>query len=113
MHDTVYVIGVFVAMALVTFALRALPFVLGKRLMEYRWVADLGSFLPLAIMVILVAHSVTGAAASHDGLPVPEILAVLVTVLLQWFLKNALFSIFAGTAAYMLLLNGFVPFLYS
>lgn len=109
MDDMTYLFGVFVAMMLVNFVLRALPFVLGKRLMSYRWVSDLGKFLPLSIMALLALHATVGAARAHDGLPIPEIVAILLTVSLQWFLRNSLLSIFLGTTTYVVVLNvGFI-----
>lgn len=105
MNDMTYLLGVFVAMMLVNFALRALPFVLGKRLMSLRWVSDLGKFLPLSIMTLLSLHATVGAAQAHAGWPVPEIVAILLTVALQWFLRNPLLSIFIGTASYVVILN--------
>ena len=50
MNDTLYVITVFLAMGVVTFAERALPFVASRWLKNQAWVRDVGSFLPLAVM---------------------------------------------------------------
>lgn len=108
MTDYGYVFGVFVAMMLVTFAERALPFAASRWLKQQAWVKALGAFLPLAIMVLLTVHSATGAALSHGGLPVAEVASILLTVLLQWFFKSPLVSIFSGTALYVLLRNGFL-----
>lgn len=109
--DTVYLLSVFAAMAAVTFAERALPFVASKWLKKQRWVSSLGAFLPMAIMVLLTVHAATGAAISRDAIPVAEIAAIALTIVLQWFMKNPLVSIFAGTALYVASVNGYVPFL--
>lgn len=69
MNDTLYVITVFLAMGAVTFAERALPFVASRWLKNQAWVRDVGSFLPLAVMVLLVLSSGAGFAAGHTGLP--------------------------------------------
>ena len=53
MIETRYVIGVIAAMGLVTFALRALPFVAAQWLNKHPIVQRLGQFLPLAIMTLL------------------------------------------------------------
>ena len=100
-----YLIGVIAAMALVTFALRALPFVAAQWLQKHRFVQALGQFLPLAIMTLLLVHSATGAALAHDSGPWPELLAVAVVVALQWTRRNALLSIVLGTCVYVLLRN--------
>ena len=115
MDDVLYLLTVFVAMAAVTAAERALPFVASQWLSRQRWVRDLGKFLPLAIMVLLVVHAAMGAAdgRSHEAffgaLPVPEILSIALTFALQWFFKNALVAIFSGTALYVLMINNIIP----
>jgi branched-subunit amino acid transport protein AzlD len=105
MIDGRYVAGVIVAMAGVTFALRALPFVAAQWLKKHPIVHRLGQFLPLAIMTLLLVHSAAGAALEHPAGPWPELLAVAVVVLLQWRSRNALLSILAGTCVYVLLRN--------
>lgn len=108
MQDYSYLFLVFIAMGIVSFAERALPFIASGWLKKQRIVAHIGDFLPLAIMVLLVVHSSTGAALSHEGGPWIEIGAVALTCVLQWFLKNSLLSIFAGTAFYVVLINGLI-----
>lgn len=105
MVDSGYAIGVIAAMALVTFALRALPFVAAQWLQKHRIVQHLGQFLPLAIMTLLLLHSMVGSAAAHPSGPWPELLAVTLVVLLQWRTRHALLSILVGTGVYVLLRN--------
>ena len=112
MNDTLYVITVFLAMGAVTFAERALPFVASRWLKNQAWVRDVGSFLPLAVMVLLVLSSGAGFAAGHTGLPWQETVSVLLTVLVQWFFRNSLVSIFAGTALYVVLRNNLLAGLF-
>lgn len=105
MDNYVYLFSVFVAMGAVTAIERGLPFAASNWLQKQSWVKSVGNFLPLAVMVLLVLHSSIDAAKHHEGLPVPEVVAIFLTLLLQWFLKNSLLSIFAGTACYVLFLN--------
>ena len=105
MIDSGYAIGVIAAMGLVTFALRALPFVAVQWLQKHPLVQRLGEFLPLAIMTLLMVHSVMGSATENPTGPWPELLAVALVVLLQWRSKNALLSILVGTGVYVLLRN--------
>ncbi len=105
MIENVYVIWVIAAMALVTFVLRALPFVASQWLKHHPVVHHLGQFLPLAIMTLLLVHSVTGATGQHAAGPWPELAAVLLVVVLQWRSRNALLSILAGTAVYVVMRN--------
>ena len=115
MDDLAYLFSVFAAMMLVSFAERAVPFVASDWLKKQKWVDDLGKFLPLAIMVLLVVHAAAGAAAARGpfelfgSLPVAEFFSIALTLALQWFFKSALVSIFAGTAFYVAMVNGFIP----
>ncbi len=108
MIDSVYVIGVIAAMAAVTFALRALPFVAAQWLGKHRIIDALGQFLPLAIMVLLLVHTLAGAAREHAGGPWPELLAAALVVLAQWWGRNALLSIVCGSVVYVIIRN-FLP----
>ena len=94
MNDYVYLFTVFIAMGAVTAAQR-----------KQRWVGVVGDFLPLAIMVLLVLHASTSSALARGGLPVPEAAGVFLTLIVQWFVKKPLLSIFAGTAVYVILVN--------
>ena len=105
MLDSGYVISVLVAMGLVTFALRALPFVAAQWLQKHPVVHSLGEFLPLAIMTLLLTHTVVGAAQSDPHGPWPELVAVVVVLVLQWRARHALWSITAGTGLYVVLRN--------
>ena len=103
--NSIYVVSVIVAMAAVTFALRALPFVAAQWLQKHSVVQRLGEFLPLAIMTLLVVHSAAGSAQQHAGGPWPELAAVALTAAVQWRGRNALLSIALGTALYVVLRN--------
>lgn len=105
MIENQYVVGVIIAMGLVTFALRALPFVAAQWLHKQAFVQRLGQILPLAIMTLLLVHSATGAALSHRSGPWPELIAITLVALLQWRSRNALLSIVLGTGIYVLLRN--------
>lgn len=105
MIDSPYALSALVAMGAVTFALRALPFLAARWLERHPVVQRLGEFLPLAIMALLLVHSVAGAAREDPAGPWPEGLAVALAVAAQWRGRHALLSIFAGTAAYVLMRN--------
>ena len=105
MIETRYVIGVIAAMGLVTFALRALPFVGAQWLNKHPLVQRLGQFLPLAIMTLLTIHSAAGSAREHAAGPFPELIAIALVAVLQWRTRNALLSILVGTAAYVAMPN--------
>ncbi len=101
MSDFGYVFTTIALMALVTLALRALPFLAGRWLRRHAFVNKLGSNLPLSIMVLLLLDTAWGEARSHAGLPWQEVVAVLLVVLLQWRTRQTLFSIAIGTVVYI------------
>ncbi len=101
MSDTTYVLLAILCAGALTFGLRATPFVAGRWLERHALVHKLGVVLPLPIMVLLLVDTATGQAQSHAGLPWPEVLAVLVVVLLQWWTRQTLLSILVGTALYV------------
>ena len=105
MIDTASAVPALLAAGAVTFGLRALPFVASQWLERHPVVQRLGEFLPLAIMTLLLLHSVTGAAGSHAGGPWPEVVAVACVVAMQWRGRHALWSLLLGTALYVLWRN--------
>jgi branched-subunit amino acid transport protein AzlD len=104
--DDGYASAALLAMGGITFALRALPFFAAQWLKKHPVVQRLGRFLPLAIMTLLVVHSMAGAAAGDAKGPWLELLAVAVVAALQWWRGNPLLSMLCGTAIYVVLRNG-------
>ena len=105
MIDPYYTIAVIAMMALITFALRALPFVASRWLQSHPVVRRLGRFLPLAIMTLLLLHTLVGSAREHATGPWPELVCAGLAAALQWRSRNPLLSILAGTGLYVLLRN--------
>lgn len=93
-------------MAVVTAALRFLPFLIwnGKR-QPPKLIEKLGKALPAAVMGLLVVYCLkgTGFAAPAQFLP-PLIASAVVAGLYVWK-RNTLVSILAGTVCYMLLVQ--------
>lgn len=94
------------AIALVTAALRFLPFLIfgGKRKTP-PFIAYLGQVLPYAIMGMLVVYCLKGIsfAATADWLP--ALAATAAVILLHIWKRQTLISILGGTILYMLLIN--------
>lgn len=105
MIDPRYALGAIVAMTLVTFGLRALPFLASRWLEKNPKALQLGRFLPLAIMGLLLLHSLVGNIKQNPHGPWAEVIAIGLTVALQWRWRHPLLSILAGTALYLLLRN--------
>ncbi|WP_017555773.1 branched-chain amino acid transporter permease [Nocardiopsis baichengensis] len=99
MPETGYMAAAVAVCTAITWALRALPFAVLSRLRQSPLAAYLDTAMPAGIMVILAACTLRGAdwgAASSAGPTAP---ALAVTVGLHLWLRNAVVSILAGTAA--------------
>ena len=99
------------AAAVVTFLLRALPFILfsGSRKMPPK-VKNVVNALPPAIMGILVIFCLKDPLAKEifDLLSLFEsVISITVVVVLHVLKRNTLLSIFGGTLVYMLLIRLF------
>jgi branched-subunit amino acid transport protein AzlD len=103
MINTTYALCALAAMALVTFGLRALPFLAARFLQSHPLVQQLGRFLPLAIMTLLLLHSLVGSVRQNPNGPWAELAAVATVVTLQWWRRQPMLSILAGTALYVVL----------
>ena len=101
-----YILLAIVMSALITFGLRALPFVLfrGGRSMP-EWMQRLGQILPSAIMAVLIVYCLKGAKSNPIGIGIPGIIAVAVVVASYKKKHNTFISIIVGTAAYMIMLR--------
>ena len=101
-----YILLAIVMSALITFGLRALPFVLfrGGRSMP-EWLQRLGQILPSAIMAVLIVYCLKGAKSNPIGIGIPGIIAVAVVVASYKRKHNTFISIIVGTAAYMIMLR--------
>lgn len=92
--------------AAVTMALRFLPFIIfGGGRPTPRYILYLARVLPCAIMAMLVVYCLRGADPLGPTHALPELLAGAVVVGLQWWRRNTLLSIAAGTVFYMVLVQ--------
>lgn len=92
--------------ALVTAALRFLPFLIfgGKR-QTPAYIAYLGKVLPFAIMGMLVIYCLRNTILTAMPFGIPEFLGCAVVVGLHLWKRNTLLSIAGGTVCYMLLVQ--------
>lgn len=97
--------GILVAvMALVTAALRFLPFlVFRKQIPPY--ISYLGRVLPSAIIGMLVIYCLKDVSVTAAPFGLPELLAVGSVVGIQIWKRNSILSILIGTAVYMILIR--------
>ena len=93
-------------MALVTAALRFLPFLIfGENRKTPPLVAYLGQMLPFAIMGMLVVYCLKDVSFTAAPCGIPELVGCAVVTLLHIWKRNTLLSIGAGTLCYMLLVQ--------
>ena len=105
MNNTIYLIAVIAVISIVTWALRAFPFLLfGNRPLP-KTVQYLGNILPPAIMTTLVIYCLRDTTVGQFPHGIPELAACALIVTLQVLKKNMYLSIIAGTACYMILIR--------
>ena len=105
MNNMIYPIAVIAVIAIVTWFLRAFPFLLfGSRPLP-KIVQYLGKALRPAIMTVLVIYCLRNTTFSQSPYGIPELLACALVVVLQIVRKNMYLSIIAGTICYMVLMR--------
>ena len=91
--------------ALVTAALRFLPFLLLQGRETPKFVAYLGKVLPFSIMGMLVVYCLRSISFASASTFLPEILACAAVVGIHIRKRNTLLSILSGTILYMVLVQ--------
>ena len=105
MNEVLYPMAVIAVVAIVTWILRAFPFLLfGNRPLP-KVVLYLGKVLPPAIMTVLVIYCLREISFSQSPYGVPEIVACAAVAALQIIRRNMYLSIIAGTICYMILIR--------
>ncbi|MFT3886740.1 MAG: AzlD domain-containing protein [Arachnia sp.] len=102
-----YVAGVLAVGFLITFALRALPFLALQPLAESRFVTAMAAWLPVGILTVLALATFQNAGPSAGRLP-QALVATAVTIAVHLlFGRRTLLSVGAGTATFVALVNLF------
>ncbi|MBR4411675.1 MAG: AzlD domain-containing protein [Firmicutes bacterium] len=101
-----HALGIVAVAALVTAALRFLPFAVFRGDRETPpYIAYLGKVLPFAIMGMLVVFCLKGVSLTAAPYGLPELIACVFTAGLHVWKRNTLLSIAGGTAVYMVLVQ--------
>lgn len=104
--DKLHTILLIAIMALVTAALRFLPFLIfGENRKTPPLITYLGQVLPYAIMGMLVVYCLKDVSFTAAPFGIPEAIGCAVVALLHVWKRNTLLSIGAGTVVYMLLVQ--------
>ncbi len=102
LHD----IGIVAVAAIVTIALRFLPFWIFSGNRETpSYILYLGKVLPYAIMGMLVIFCLKNTTLTAAPYGIPEAVACILVILLHIWKRNTLLSILGGTVCYMLLVQ--------
>ncbi|MEG9883884.1 MAG: AzlD domain-containing protein [Hyphomicrobiales bacterium] len=104
MMNTLYVILAIIAMSIITFALRAIPFIMPKRLFESPSVQNPAKLMPFVVMAILVLNAFKGTKLDWSGSTIPLLSGISVVAALQTALRMPLVSIVGGVGAHILCL---------
>ena len=97
-----YVITAMAIIAVVTYLLRAAPFIALSKVSDHPIVIEVGRSMPIGVMVILVLYTLLDVSFSA---PVGWVPGMVVTFLVHWKWKNAMPSIVSGVATYAILLH--------
>ena len=104
--DKLHAVLVIAVIALVTAALRFLPFfIFGENRQTPPLITYLGKVLPYAIMGMLVVYCLKGVSFTAAPYGIPEAIGCAVVALLHVWKRNTLLSIGGGTIVYMLLVQ--------
>ena len=106
MNNSMYALIMIVIIALVTAALRFIPFLIfnGNKPVP-KFVDYLGRVLPYSIMAMLVVYCLKGICFRKAPFGLPEIISVVIVAMLHIWKRNTLLSIIGGTVCYMLLIQ--------
>ncbi len=91
-------------MALTILATRALPFVLFSRRDPPAVIRFIEKYIPPMVMAVLVVYCLKDIRWTVRPSGIRELLSLALVVALHLWKKNAMLSIFGGTALYMLLM---------
>jgi branched-subunit amino acid transport protein AzlD len=97
---------IILVIAVITFGLRAAPFVLFSRTGTIpKVITYLGNVLPPAVMGMLIVYCLRNISVLDAPFGIPELIAVVTVAALHLWRKNNLLSILGGTAFYMVLIQ--------
>ena len=104
MTKELYTIIAIAIMALVTFFLRVLPFLIFSKAKTPPFMEYLGRVLPYSIMAMLVVYCLGDISFISSPFGITELAAVALVAGLHIWKRNTLLSIVSGTVFYMILL---------
>jgi len=97
---------IILVIAVITFGLRAVPFILFSRTGKTpKVITYLGNSLPPAVMGMLIVYCLRNVSVLDAPFGIPELIAVATVAVLHLWRRNNLLSILGGTVFYMALIQ--------
>ena len=104
--DIVYIVIAITVSAVITFGLRALPFIIFRGERKVPGIIErLGRSLPSTVMAVLIIYCVRDMADDVVRAGIPYIVGILAVAVSYKIKHNTLISILLGTVTYMLMIN--------
>ena len=104
--ENIYLLSAILIVAAVTFATRLAPFIFFRKNKKTPpYIQYIGTYLPHAIMAMLVIYSLRHISPGTFPFGIPELLGVLTVLGLHLWKRSTLLSITSGTVVYMLILQ--------
>lgn len=100
-----YIAAALALVWVITFSLRAAPFVVLRKVRSSRVVAYLGEAMPAGVMLILIVFTLKDVSPFVPAQWVPAVVGVAVTALLHWWQRNVVLSLLGGTITFGVLLT--------
>lgn len=104
MIDNGYVAAAVAICALITWALRAIPFASLRPIQESDYLHYLGERMPLGIMTILAIHTLKQTELTPMGIGIAAA-TVALTIGVHLWRNNFILSVFLGTTVYTLAMS--------
>ena len=96
---------VITTVSIVTFLLRALPFLMKGTLTSSEYITYIGSKMPLGVMCLLVVYTFLDIDVTTAPYGLPQIGAAIVVAAIYLCCKNILLAIAGGLMAHLIIVN--------
>lgn len=102
---TGYILGVIITVLVITYSLRAAPFIFLARVRESETLAYLGRAMPAGVMLILVIFTLKDLTFASAQSWMPPAVGVVTTLGVHLVFRKVLVSLVAGTAMFATVLS--------
>jgi branched-subunit amino acid transport protein AzlD len=106
MHDYRHAVIIILVMGLLTLATRIVPvLIFGRREKVPEYILYLGRVVPYTAMGLLIVYCLKDVSILDEPHAIPEIISMVIVCLTYLWKRNSIFSVVAGTALYMALVQ--------